>query len=472
MLYLLMIVIIAARLGRGPAVMSAFVAVGSFDFFHVAPHLSFAVSDMQYLLTFAVMLGVALFITHLTTSLKERASEARVMAARSQALANLARTLTGAPDSENVQRAIDAFAQVQFSARAALLCPDPHEVLREVPAPSWATTSTLLIAAKALFIDREVTSPVRVMADQGIVVLRQLQGATRSRGVLLLMHTGMADWHPPASLLDAVASLAATALERLHYVEVAHSSQLEMMSERLRSSILSALSHDIRTPLTALYGQADTVLSSQPQIQGAAAEMVTSIRDQAWRLHHMVSKLLDMAKLHSGQEGGGVSLRREWQPLEEVIGASIKTLGAALADHRIQVRLPDDLPLVWIDAVLMERVFGNLLENAAKYGPANGSIHVEAQVLNMVCEVRVCDAGPGFPAGSLEAAFRMFERGERESAIPGMGLGLAISKAIVLAHGGQIEALNPSEGGAEVRFTLPLGSPPEIEPELHHEMPA
>jgi two-component system, OmpR family, sensor histidine kinase KdpD len=494
MLYLLMVVLIAVWLGRGPAVLSAFLAVGSFDFFHVEPHLSFAVSDVQYLLTFAVMLCVALLIGHLTTGLKERAAEAREMADRSQALADLARTLAGAPDAEHVQRAIDAFAQAQFGARAVLLCPasmrgqgEGHglgqgDSLSEAAPAPWPIGNTVHMAATAVFRGeghghaqgqqgQGQAHLVRLLEDRGPVVLRQCHGATRARGVILLIHEGGDDWQPALPALDALASLTATALERQHYVDVAHRAHVEMVSERLRSSILSALSHDIRTPLTALCGQADAVMSSQPPVPPQAADMVASIRDQAWRLHHMVSKLLDMARLHSDAQSGSLSLRREWQPLEEVIGASIQILAPALKGQRVQVDLPADLPLLWIDAVLIERVFGNLLENAAKYGQPGVPIEISARTVGSLCEVSVRNAGSGFPAGRLDEVFGLFERGEREGPVPGMGLGLAICRAIVQAHGGIIKAVNPAEGGAEVRFTLPLGQPPciELEAQDDHE---
>jgi len=234
-----------------------------------------------------------------------------------------------------------------------------------------------------------------------------------------------------------------------------------MQTERLRSSILSSISHDIRTPLTVLCGLADTLQLTQPALSTDAKDIVDSLRSQAFRLHGMVDNLLDMARLQSGK----VQLKREWQPLEEVIGASIHLLGNALSSHTVQVKMPTDLPLIQLDAVLMERVFCNLLENAAKYSPAHSIITLTADVQKGVVKVDVCNAGDGFPDGAIADLLDMFSRGQQESPVQGFGIGLSICRSIIEAHGGKIMLLNPEEGGACVAFTLPLGSPPTVEPE-------
>jgi two-component system sensor histidine kinase KdpD len=236
---------------------------------------------------------------------------------------------------------------------------------------------------------------------------------------------------------------------------------MQVVSERLRSSILSALSHDVRTPLTALVGLADSLALAKPVLPQAQRESAEAIRDQALQLSGMVGNLLDMARLNAG----GVKFRKEWQPLEEVVGSSIKLLGKALARHVVSVRLPADLPLLEFDAVLIERVLCNLLENAAKYSPPGTSIVVSARQLGGLVEISVCDRGPGIAPGQDADIFAMFVRGRRESAQPGVGLGLAICRAIVEAHGGSIVAAGAAGGGACFSFTLPVGTPPTVEDE-------
>jgi two-component system sensor histidine kinase KdpD len=290
-----------------------------------------------------------------------------------------------------------------------------------------------------------------------------LKAPMRIRGVIVFVpdkqNRGVVQELKP--LLATVASLVAIAVERLHYVDVAHTTQMQIVSERLRSSILSALSHDLRTPLTALVGLADSLALTKPPLPAVALETSEAIREQALRLSNLVGNLLDMARLHAGQ----VRLRKEWQPLEEVIGASIQLLGSSLANHPVRVALAKDLPLLEFDAVLIERVFCNLFENAAKYAPTGSVIEVTAGIRDGNVAVSVCDTGPGFPPGKQDALFDMFARGVPESATPGVGLGLAICRAILEAHNGTISASNRPEGGACVTFTLPMGNPPAIEAE-------
>jgi len=472
MLFLLTVVLIATQWGRGPAVLASFLSVGLFDFFYVPPRWSFAVSDVQYLLTLVVMLAVALIIGHLTIGLRQRAEQAQRVAQRSQALYALAQTLAGALTVEQVAQAARLFAQGQFDAHLVLLAPDALEELRLIdslePEPV-ALGNTAWLVAKTVYRDHKDVASHQIGADMDAHVVLPLSGSTRSRGVLMVSAPGAAGQQLQAHrpLIEAVASLVAISLERLHFVAVAHRTQLEMSSERLRSSILSALSHDIRTPLTSLYGLADSLTLVQPPLPEQPREMAGAIRDQAMRLHRMVSNLLDMARLQSGLDSGQVRLRLEWQPLEEVIGASIQTLGRSLNQHPVKVQLPDDLPLLCIDAVLMERVLGNLLENASKYAPVGSPIHIDASVEGDQAHITVSNAGAGFPADKLLQVFNLFERGLQESNVPGVGLGLAICRAIVEAHGGRIEALNPASGGAAVRLRLPLGTPPTIEPEAN-----
>jgi two-component system sensor histidine kinase KdpD len=302
------------------------------------------------------------------------------------------------------------------------------------------------------------------LAELGIATAYYpLKGPMRTRGVLALNATGSGQgaFHARGEFFQAVASVVAIALERLHYVEVAEGSRLETASERLRSSVLSALSHDLRTPLTALVGLADTLKYAQPPLPDSAREAVEGISEQALGMSSLVTNLLDMARLHAGP----VRLHREWQLLEEAVGASTRALGPALAGHELKIDLARDLPLVEFDAVLIERVLCNLLDNAAKYAPAGTVIEISACRDGPMVRIAVCDRGPGFPPGRQDELFGMFRRGTPESAKPGVGLGLAICRTIVEAHGGEIAAANRDGGGACVAFTLPLGTPPVIDEE-------
>lgn len=390
MLFLLTVLLVAVTLGRNAAVVAAVLSVLLFDIFFVPPRFSLAVHNVQYLVTFAVMLATALITGHLAATLKQQANEAKVREKRTRALYEVARKLAGALSHEQVTRIIGDFIDAEFGSKP--------------------------------------------------------QAAQQPEN---------------KALLAALSSLADVATERLRYVEIAQTAELAMTTERLRSSILSALSHDLRTPLTVLVGLADSLSLIKPPLPQQASDTAEALRAHAGRLAMLVTNLLEMARLNAG----GVSLRLEWQPLEEVIGSSLKLLGSALSQHRIDVRLPPDLPLLRFDAVMIERVLCNLLENAAKYAPPGTAIEISAQAAGDTVDITVHDHGPGLPAAEKHALFEMFVRGQRESDIPGTGLGLAICRAIVEAHGGHIRVDTPPDGGGCICFSLPSGEPPVVEAE-------
>ena len=458
MLFLLTVLLVAVSLGRNAAVLAAVLSVLLFDVFFVPPRFSLAVSNIQYIVTFAVMLATALITGQLAAGLKQKAGEALFRERQIRALYETASHLAGALAIEQVGEIARTFVRQQFNAEAVLFLADalpPAENVRPRVEPHLASMAM------------ESGQPVRndgVAASGFASIYLPLRAQMQVRGVLALgFPEAPADTRGPENiaLLEALASLIAIAVERLHYVEVAQATQLTMVTERLRSSILSALSHDLRTPLTALVGLAESLSLIRPPLPQAALDTAESLHEQASRLAGLVANLLDMARLNAG----GVSLRREWQPLEEVIGSSIKLLGSALSEHPVRVSLAADLPLLAFDAVLLERVFCNLLENAVKYSPGASVIEILARQQECFVEVSVCDHGGGFPADGCDRLFDMFVRGQTVSGKPGTGLGLAICRTIIEAHGGGIRAANRAAGGACVSFTLPVGTPPVLEEE-------
>jgi two-component system sensor histidine kinase KdpD len=287
-----------------------------------------------------------------------------------------------------------------------------------------------------------------------------LRAPVRARGVLVVEPDDPGQLMIPEQrrLLETCAALIAIALERVHFVTVAQRTLVAMESERLRNSVLSALSHDLRTPLTSLVGLSETLaqeLVREPHVRDGGAKAL-AIRDQARRTARLVDNLLQMARL----EAGRVNVRRDWQSIEELAGSALADLESLLAGRAIDIDLPHDLPLVACDAALIERVLFNLLENAAKYTAPGTAIRIAARRVNEFVEVAVEDRGPGLPAGLEQAIFDKFTRGDRESSVPGVGLGLAICRAIVEAHGGAIHAENRDDGGARFVFTLPAGESP------------
>lgn len=461
MLFLLAVLFAAVKFGRGASVVAAFLSVAAFDFFFVQPRLSFAVSDVQYLLTFAVMLTVGLITAHQTTSLRFQVSVAQSREGRMRALYEMARELSASLTIEQIDEIARRFLHQSFSAEAFLLVPGLAD--RLPPPTSLPADFPLDLGIAQWTLDH--AQPAGRSTDtlpSAPLLYLPLRAPMRTRGVIAMSLPETGQRSPEQErLLDTFCSLVAIAVERVHYIEVAQNALLSMESERLRNSLLSALSHDLRTPLTALVGLADALPLAGPRLPPSQEELAQAIREEALRTSALVHNLLDMARLQSGQ----VTLHKEWQPLEEVVGAALQARASVLHAHTVEVDLPASLPLLEFDATLLERVLCNLLENAAKYTPAGSRIAITARLLGAQVEVAVSDNGPGLPPGKEQQLFEKFTRGQEESAIPGVGLGLSIVRAIIEAHKGSIRAENCPEGGARFSFTLPVGTPPAMPPE-------
>ena len=465
MLFLLAVVAVALRHGRGPAALASVLSVGLFDFFFVQPLASFAVSDVQYLLTFLVLLGVGLLIGQLTAGLRLQARTSIRREAEARGLYEFARELSSALQPQQIVASADAFIQAAFGARCALFILGLDERLAQAAAPGQEPGGLDPAVAQWVYDHGQPAGAGTATLATSALLYLPLKAPLRTRGVLAVENPARAAFSGPDArrLIETYATLIAIALERLHYVEVAQQALVSMESEKLRHSLLAAVSHDLRTPLTSLVGMADTLAGDAGALPAAARDTVLAMREQARRMHALVVNLLDMARLQSRE----APLRLEWQSLEELAGAALAAMREALAGHAVTVVPLSHLPLVECDGVLIERVLCNLLENAAKYTPAGGAIRLEATVQEASLQVSVSDDGPGVPAGDARRIFEKFTRGARESATPGVGLGLAVCEAIVRAHRGRIW-VQPAPGqarGARFVFTLPLGEPPAVQPD-------
>jgi two-component system sensor histidine kinase KdpD len=457
-IYILSVVLIAVRFGRGAAAFAAVLSVCAFDFFFVPPRFSFAVSDVQYILTFIIMLAVGLITGQLTAGLRFQARVAAHREERAGSLYEIARDLSGAVQIDQVVRISDESIERTFRASAALLLPNAAGQLTDTSSrPGAALTVDIGIAQWAFDKGQPAGFGTDTLPGSEVLYV-PLRAPTHARGVLAVKARNRRLLRIPEQrqLLDTFAALIAIALERVHYVEVAQDAVVRMESERLRNSLLAALSHDLRTPLTVLVGLAESLALTKPPLSAAQLETAEAIQDEARRMSTLVSNLLDMARIESGE----VKLNLQWQPLEEVVGSALNAARGMLKQHVLEVHIPRDLPLVRIDALLIERVLVNLLENASKYTPSGSRISLAAAVVGDQLSVSVSDNGPGLAVGREEAVFQKFTRGERESATPGVGLGFAICRAIVESHQGKITASHRPGGGAQFTFTLPLGHPP------------
>jgi two-component system, OmpR family, sensor histidine kinase KdpD len=462
MVFLLVVVLIALKLGRDCAVFSAVLNVVLFDLLFVPPRFSLAVENSQYLITFAVMLITALTIGHLTANLKKNEKLALVREKRTNDLFALASQLAGALEVSQVQALAKTFVAQQFGAKCFLIITNDDFIPSDGHYPDIDFFIESHMATAALLGSKTVHSTAVDKSGWASIYI-PLRAAMRKRGVLAVslpdkaqdksIHVAEED----IALMEAMSALMAITLERLHYVDVVNSAEIDVAQERLRASILSALSHDLRTPLTVMMGLADAIHLIKPPASASVLDIAHEIQSQAKRLSNHVSNLLDLARLNDGE----IKLRKEWHSIPEILGASIQYLGTALAHHTVEIQMAPKLPLVQIDAVLMERVFSNLLENAAKFSPQNSRISVTGHLAGDQLVVTFQNPGEGFDAQTLETLFQPFSRG---ASLPssGFGLGLSICKIVMESHGGKIEAFSEANLSV-VRLTFKSETPPILE---------
>ncbi len=456
MVYLVGIVVIATRIGRGPSILASLLSVALFDFFFVQPHLTFAVSDSEYFVTFGVMLMVSLVLSTLTTRIKRQAEAARERERHTASLYAMSRELANSRGmSKLIQIATQHISEI-FDARLVILVSDPAGNL---DAKTALDENERAVAAWVLEHGQIAGQGTETLPGaQGIYL--PLQGSQNIIGVMGLYPNDVQRLQSPDQryLLETFVGQTALALERARLSEEAEHVRLQIETEQLRSSLLSSVSHDLRTPLASITGAASGLLDDDGTLdpQGRR-ELAQLAYEEAERLNRLVGNLLDMTRLEAG-----VRIEKEWQSLEEVIGIALNRLEKRLQDHPLTASLPPNLPLLPFDSLLIEQVLVNLLENAIKYTPSGTAIELSAYASRSEVMIEVADHGPGLPPGTEQLVFDKFYRAQPDS-VRGAGLGLAICQSIIKAHGGRIWAENRSEGGAVFRFTLPLeGEPPEV----------
>jgi two-component system sensor histidine kinase KdpD len=460
MLFLLTVVLLAVRYGRAAGAWSAFFSVASFDFFFVPPRLSFAVSDAQYIFTFALMLVVALVTGQLAAQLRHEAQTARAGERRASTVASLAHDLSGAANADQIAAICARTIPPSFSGEVAIILADSLGHLMANAAASFVDMPT----ARWVYHNGQSVGLGTRPWHRAETIYLPLKAPTRIRGVMALkLGTAKFIGDPDdRQLLDACCASVAVALERIHFVEMANETLIRIKGERLRNALLASVSHDLKTPLTAIRGLAETLERTSSLPDAERLELSGAIRRQAEGLHQLVINLLDLARMQSE----GVRLNKEWHDLSEIVGSALARIAPMKSSHRFVTDLAANLPLVELDATLFERVLVNLLDNAMKYTSAGTTVIIRARCNRPTIDIAVDDDGLGLPFGDPEVLFQPFARGQKETAIMGVGLGLALCRSIVTNHGGDIRAENLVPNGARFTIRLPMGTPPDIEAEI------
>jgi two-component system sensor histidine kinase KdpD len=462
MLYLLAILVASFRFGRGPSIAASALSVATYDFFFVPPFYTLSVEHARHVLTFAMMFGLGLVVSNLASRLRTQEAEARLREEHTAALYALSRELVAVPDAASAAAIAARHAAAVFGGEASVLLSDRSgELAHPGPGePGGARGEADRFAQRwANEHGRPAGAGTEIFPHAGVGCVPLSVGLV-PLGVLVLHHPapGVMD-SANRDFLEVFARQAAFAIERVRLAEEAKAASLRARSEEMRSSLLSAVSHDLRSPLAAITGAGTTLRDEGDRLgPGQRADLVDAICIEAERMERLVANILDMVRL----EGGAMTLKRDWVPLEEVLGSALGRLDAKLQGREVTTDLPADLPLVPVDPVLFEQVFVNLLDNAVKYTAAGSPVAVAARAVAGALEIVVADRGPGIPPGDEGRLFEKFHRGAHAGG-GGVGLGLAICRGIVEAHGGTIAAANREGGGAEFRIRLPLvETPPAV----------
>ncbi|MDV2116256.1 sensor histidine kinase KdpD [Alcaligenes faecalis] len=457
MLFLITVVFIALRLGRLAGAWASLLSVAFFDFFFVEPRYSFSVTDTQYVFTFGVMLVVTLIIGQLAAKLQAEARAARDGERRAAALTRVSRDLAGALALEQVLAVCRDTLEPLFEMQVVLVVPDQQNQL----VATRHTGFVELSVAQWVFDHMEAAGNGTETLNGASALYLPLKGPMAPRGVLVVQSGAAASLSTPDGrrLLDACCFILAQALERIHYVEIAQDTVLRMEGEKMRNALLSAVSHDLRTPLTVIRGLAETLEQPKGLSEAERTDIAHSIRIESDELRRQVSNLLDLARM----QNEGVKLHKEWHALGEIVGIAVARCATALQPRKIVTEFAADLPLVEVDGVMLERVVTNLLDNAAKYTPTTSTISLRGLCSGQSMYLLMSDDGPGLPPGDPERLFETFTRGYKESSVAGVGLGLGLCRTIIAAHGGTISAKPRQPHGVIFEIRLPWKAAPHMD---------
>ncbi len=443
MIYLVGVVFIAAHYGRWPSMLASLLAVSVFSFCFVEPYYSFSVTHDRYYVTFIFLLAASLIVSSVAAQLKRESQNVQRQNVELQALYEAASAFAACRGHQLIARIALHKIETVLPVKASLWIPE-NDVLRGITLSSDAPTEQE--AANWTYTHGKVCGRATQTHPSAKGYYLPLMAQGKPVGVLGLV----GEIAERQALIAAYASLIAGAIARANAAELAEKQSMEAEREKLRNTLLSAVGHDLRTPLASITGAASS-LSEQSNLPPQAADLAHSIHGEASRLNKLVRNLLDVTRMDSGM----LSLNRQPYFVSELIGSSLQRCKESLEKRKVDLQVAKDLPLLNLDGMLVEQVLINLLENAARYTPEHCSISIAATPTPYAIEISIGDSGIGIPVGSEQAIFERYKR-LLEKKTEGMGLGLAICKGIVEAHGGHIWARNRSEGGAIFTFTLPF----------------
>ena len=457
MLFLASVAWTAFRYGRGPAVLGSMLAVLAFDFFFVPPFYNFAISDAQYSVTFAVMLTIGLVISTLTSRLRAQVESTRQRERQTSALYELGKQLSSLCGRVFLASAAGEKIAEMLAGEVAIYLRRSTGSLELVFGRDSNIAKHAVNESVAHWVAEhdQIAGAGTNTLPSATALFLPLVGSQQTHGVIAISVPDPERLVEPTQrrLLEACANQLALALERDQLAIDAADARVQAETEQIRSSLLSSVSHDLKTPLAAISGASSSLLEVTTLDDVTRRQLLETVVEEATRLNRLLENILQMSKL----DAGAASPNKQWHVLEEIIGSALHRTARELAGHAVEVRLASDLPLMYLDGLLMEQVFVNLTENAARHTPTGSRIQITAAVDGETLRIAVADNGHGLPPESVERIFDKFYRATPSAdGGRGSGLGLAICRAIVKAHGGDITAANRQSGGAEFIIRLPI----------------
>ncbi len=456
MIFLAAVAWVASKYDRAIAAFAAFLAVLVFDYCFVPPYLTLAVSDIEYLVTFAVMLAIGLVISSLTARWRAQVESTRQREHRTRMLYELGKQLssvygrvflvqaTGKKLAEMLSAEVAVY--LRHGTRLELVYGHETQIARHSLSESVATWVTE---------NEQIAGAGTNTLPNAVAVFLPLRGAQSVPGAVAIGAKDMAKLLEPEQrqLLESCANQLALALERDELAIAAAEARIAAEAEQVRSSLLSSVSHDLKTPLASIAGASSSLLEATSLDEATRRMLLETVAQEAARLNRLLENVLQMSKL----DAGAIQPQRQWHVVEELVGSALHRTQAELNAHQVELQVPENLPLILVDGLLVEQVLINLLENAARYTPAKTRVRVRAAVDGGQMRISVSDNGPGVRDDLKERVFDKFFR-----ATPladggrGSGLGLAICRAIARIHGGDVTLSASHEGGAEFVLRLPL----------------
>jgi two-component system sensor histidine kinase KdpD len=463
--YLIVIVTVAVRFGRGPALLATLISALCYNYFFVGPYYSFKFTEEHHIVTFFVLMVTGFIVGTQTSRLRLKAIFSRRREENISTLYDMTRELTATRGktllaevaARHVAEVMDGAVSIWVADGKDQLSKlideggaegEEIDTVREESAARWAFTHKLAAGLGTETLPSANGLYVPLVGSSGVIGVLGI--IPESRGKALSSDK--------LDLLDTLTSLAATALERANVAELVEKTILETEGERLRNILLSSVSHDLRTPLASITGAASTLLLEGNKITDEyKGELLRLIHEEGARLARIVTNLLDVTSL----ESGSVRLNKELYFIEELIGSALMRTEPKLGMRTVVTKIDPGLPLVRMDGLLIEQVLINLLENVADHTPPDAHVTISVKLVRPDIHVIVSDNGPGVPAGDEERIFDKFYSAEKkqmtiEELVNEGGMGLAICRGIVMAHGGKIWAQNKQAGGAAFTFTLPV----------------